>query len=95
MGGNYAVAVNFEANLPNLLPEATKTDVGLFLDFGNVWGADYDDSIDDSNKIRSSTGAAMKLDVSIRTNEFCFLNNITKHSTDETESFNLQLGTTF
>jgi outer membrane protein assembly factor BamA len=30
----------------------------VFLDFGNVWGVDYDDSIDDSNKIRSSTGVA-------------------------------------
>ena len=27
-----------------------------FLDFGNVWGVDYDESIDESNKIRSSTG---------------------------------------
>ena len=32
------------------------TDVGLFLDFGNVWGVDYDSSIDESSKIRSSTG---------------------------------------
>ena len=31
-------------------------DVSLFLDFGNVWGVDYDDSIDESNKVRSSTG---------------------------------------
>ena len=58
IGGNYASAVNFEANLPNLLPESTKTDVGMFLDFGNVWGVDYDSNIDDSNKIRSSAGVA-------------------------------------
>ena len=56
MGGNYAAAVNLETNLPNLLPEDTNTDVSLFLDFGNVWGVDYDDTIDDSNKIRSSAG---------------------------------------
>ena len=43
-------------NLPKLLPDSSNLDVGLFLDFGNVWGVDYDDSIDDSNKIRSSTG---------------------------------------
>ena len=41
IGGNYAAALNFEANLPNLLPEVTNTDLGLFLDFGNVWGVDY------------------------------------------------------
>ena len=63
IGGNYAAAVNFEANLPNALPKDTNADVSMFLDFGNVWGVDYDSSIDDSNKIRSSTGIASKLDV--------------------------------
>ena len=95
VGGNYALAVNFEANLPNLLPEATKTDVGLFLDFGNVWGVDYDDSVDDSNKIRSSTGAAVSWMSPLGPMSFVFSTNLTKHSTDETESFNFQLGTTF
>ena len=95
VGGNYALAVNFEANLPNLLPEATKTDVGLFLDFGNVWGVDYDDSIDDSNKLRSSTGAAVSWMSPLGPMSFVFSTNLTKHSTDETESFNFQLGTTF
>ena len=42
IGGNYAAALNLEANLPNLLPETTKTDISVFLDFGNVWGVDYD-----------------------------------------------------
>ena len=37
IGGNYVTALNFEGSLPNLLPESTKTDVSLFLDFGNVW----------------------------------------------------------
>ena len=56
VGGNYAAAVNLEMNLPKLLPDSTNLDVGLFLDFGNVWGVDYDDTIDESNKLRSSTG---------------------------------------
>ena len=58
MGGNYAAALNLEANLPNFLPEDTKTDVSVFLDFGNVWGVDYDSSLNDSNEIRSSGIAA-------------------------------------
>ena len=33
----------------------------LFLDAGNVWGVDYSDDIDDSNKIRSSTGVALEI----------------------------------
>ena len=56
IGGNYAAALNFEANLLKILPEDTNTDLSLFLDFANVWGVDYDSSLDDSNKIRSSTG---------------------------------------
>ena len=58
IGGNYAAALNFESKLPNFLPEDTNTDVSLFLDFGNVWGVDYDSSIDESNKIRSSAGVS-------------------------------------
>ena len=50
IGGNYAAALNFEANLPNFLPETSNTDVALFLDFGNVWGVDYDSSLEVSKK---------------------------------------------
>ena len=77
------------------LPENTNTDVSLFLDFGNVWGVDYDSTIDDSNKIRSSTGVASKLDITNRTNDICFSQNLSKADTDKTESFNFNLGTTF
>ncbi len=95
VGGNTAASINFEASLPNFLPESTKTDVGLFLDFGNVWGVDYDDGLDDSNKIRSSTGAAANWLSPIGPMSFVFSKNITKASTDKTESFNFNLGTTF
>ena len=54
IGGNYAAALNLEANLPNLLPEDSRTEVGLFLDVGNVWGVDYNDAIDSSNELRLS-----------------------------------------
>ena len=59
VGGNYAASLNLEANLPNLLPENTNADIGGFLDFGSVWGVDYDSSIDDSNELRSSAGLAL------------------------------------
>ena len=95
IGGNYAAAVNFEASLPNLLPEAYKTDVGFFLDFGNVWGVDYDSSIDESNKIRSSTGVAASWLSPIGPLSFVFSTNLSKADTDKTESFNFNLGTTF
>ena len=95
VGGNYAAAINFEASLPNLLPESTNTDVGLFLDAGNVWGVDYDTSIDSSNKIRSSTGVAASWISPLGPMTFILSTNISKAATDETESFNFNLGTTF
>ena len=95
VGGNYAAALNFEASLPKILPESTNTDVALFLDFGNVWGVDYDDTIDESRKIRSSTGAAANWLSPVGPMSFVFSTNLSKASTDTTESFNFNLGTTF
>ena len=95
IGGNYAAAINLEANLPNFLPEDSKTDVSLFLDFGNVWGVDYDNSIDESSKIRSSTGIAANWNSPIGPMSFVFSSALQKTSTDKTESFNFNLGTTF
>ena len=95
VGGNFASAINFEANLPNILPEDTNTDVSVFLDFGNVWGVDYDSSIDDSNKLRSSTGLALNWSSPLGPMTFILSQDLTKADTDETESFNFNLGTTF
>ena len=95
IGGNYSAALNFEANLPNLLPEDTNTDINLFLDFGNVWGVDYDSSLDDSNKIRSSTGVQAQWNSPIGPMSFTFSKNISKADTDKTQSFNFNIGTTF
>ena len=95
VGGNYATALNLEANLPNFLPESTNTDISFFLDAGNVWGVDYDDSIDDSNQIRSSTGLAASWLSPLGPMTFIFASNISKASTDKTEFFNFNLGTSF
>ena len=95
IGGNYAMASNFELSLPNLLPESTKTDVGLFLDIGNLWKVDYDNSLDDSNKIRSSTGVTTSFLSPVGPMSFVFSKNISKAATDSVETFNFRLGTTF
>ena len=63
VGGNYASALNFEAQLPNLLPEATQTDVAAFVDLGNLWSVDYDSSAGSSSKIRSSVGVTTPLTI--------------------------------
>ena len=95
IGGNYAVASNFEISLPNLLPESTKTDVGLFLDFGNVWEVDYNKKVDNSSKIRSSFGATTSWLSPAGPMTFIFSQNLSKAQTDVTEAFNFRLGTTF
>ncbi len=95
VGGNYATALNFEANFPKILPDSSGADIGLFLDFGNVWGVDYDGTIDDSNKIRSSTGLAINWQSPLGPMSFVLSNNLSKADSDETESFNFNLGTTF
>ena len=95
IGGNYAAAINIEMNLPNLLPDSTNFDIGVFLDAGNVWGVDYDKTIDESNKLRSSSGIIANYSSPIGPMSFVFSQNISKASTDQTESFNFQLGTTF
>ena len=95
IGGNYAITSNFELSLPNLLPESTKTDIGVFLDLGNVWEVDYDKTIDSSNKIRSTAGAQANWTSPLGPMSFVLAQNITKAKTDITESFKFRLGTTF
>ena len=95
VGGNYAVATNFEMSLPNLLPESTKTDVGLFLDFGNLFEADYDSSIDDSSALRASTGITTQWLSPVGPMSFVLAQNGSKASTDQTERYSFRLGTSF
>jgi len=95
VGGNYATALNFEAALPNLLPESTQTDVAIFMDMGNLWGVDYDSSINNSNGIRSSVGVSSNVYTPIGPLSFVFALPMTKESTDTTQTFKFQIGTSF
>ena len=95
VGGNYVSALNFEAMLPNLLPNSTNADVSLFLDFANVWGVDYSDVLDDSDKIRSSTGIFTNWLSPIGPLSFTLSTHLSKKSTDQTQGFKFNLGTTF
>ena len=95
IGGNYITAFTSEAQLPNLLPEAYKTDISVFFDAGNVWSVDYSSSIDDSNKIRSSVGIAANVFTTIGPLSFTFAQDLSRATNDTTESFNFRLGTSF
>ena len=52
-------------------------------------------SIDKSNKIRSATGIIASWISPLGPMTFTLSQNLSKNSTDETQSFNFQLGTTF
>ena len=95
VGGNYAASINFDTTLPMILPSFESIDFKYFIDVGNVWGVDYNDSIDDSNKIRSSTGLAVDWFTPIGPLNFSIAQDISKASTDKTEGFQFNLGTTF
>ena len=55
IGGNYVGALNLSTSLPGILTTIENIDFSYFIDFANVWGVDYNSSLDDSFKIRSAT----------------------------------------
>ena len=95
IGGNHITTLNLSATLPNIVQGLDNLDVGVFFDAANVWGVDYDSSIDDKSTIRSSTGVALNLMTPIGPLSFSFANALTKASSDTTETFRFNLGTQF
>ena len=67
----------------------------LFFDAANVWGVDYDSSINDSNKIRSSVGFGVDWFTVVGPLTFSLTEVITKDDHDIEENFRFNLGTTF
>ena len=95
IGGNYVSSINFAATIPQLLPSFQTFDFSYFIDAGNVWGVDYDSSLDESSTIRSSTGLSVDVITPIGPMNFAFSKPLTKASSDKTESFRFNIGTTF
>ena len=95
VGGNYVVTFNTSSTIPYVLQTQENMDLKVFFDAGNVWGVDYSDSLADSNSIRTSTGFALEILTPIGPLSFSYAEAISKASSDKTESFKFQLGTTF
>ena len=95
IGGNYVSTLNLSTNLPTILSTVENIDFSYFIDIANVWGVDYDSSIDDANAIRSSTGIGLDLLTPIGPLSFSLTHPISKKSTDKTETFRFNLGTQF
>ncbi len=94
IGGNYFASMNFSSSLPQILPNAQNIDVISFIDMANLWGVD-DNSLNDGSEIRSSVGVAIDWYTVVGPLSFSFAAPITKSSTDKTETFRFNLGTTF
>ena len=95
VGGNHVTTLNLSATLPNIVEGLDNLDVGIFFDAANVWGVDYNSSLDDKSTIRTSTGVAFNLLTPIGPLSFSFANPLTKASSDKTETVRFRLGTQF
>jgi len=95
IGGNYAMSLNFNTTLPMLLPNFENVDFKYFFDIANLWGVDYSDTVDNSSNIRSSTGISVDWFTPVGPLNFSLSQNLSKASTDVTEKFQFNLGTTF
>jgi len=95
IGGNFVSSLNVSTTLPQILSNLQTVDFLLFFDAANIWGVDYDSTLDDSNKIRSSIGLGVDWFTPIGPLNFSFAQELSKHKDDKTESFRFNLGTTF
>ncbi len=94
IGGNYATALNINSTIPNIFFESEDVDFNLFIDAANVWEVDYNSSLD-SNKVRSSIGIAINWFSAIGPLSFSYAVPLSEASTDKTENFRFQIGTSF
>ena len=94
VGGNYLAALNAASDLP-IFESLETIDFSIFYDAANVWGVDYNSDLNDSSALRSSVGLGVDWYTPIGPLSFSFTQPITKKSTDKTETFRFNLGTTF
>ena len=95
IGGNFVTSFNLQSTIPKLFDNSQNLDAIIFFDAANVWGVDYDSSIDDGNKIRSSIGIGVDWLTVVGPLSFSLTEVITKNENDVEESFRFNLGTTF
>ena len=94
IGGNYYAILNFTSTLPQVFPNAQNVDFVTFLDLANLWGVD-DKTLDDGSELRSSIGIGVEWFTPVGPLSFSLAAPISKSSSDKTETFRFNLGTTF
>ena len=95
VGGNYSASLNFNATLPMLFPSFENIDFKYFLDIANLWGVDYSDAVKENDTIRSTTGLGINWFTPVGPLNFTLSQSLSKASSDVTENFQFNLGTTF
>ncbi len=95
IGGNNLATLSLKSTFPNPIPENLRATTFLFLDMGNVWGADYSSLISDSSKLRASTGIALDLISPVGPLSFTYSIPLSKVSTDKEQNFLFNIGSSF
>jgi len=95
IGGNFVSTINFSSNLPLILEDSEEVDLSIFVDAANIWGVDYDSSIDDNSGFRSSVGLSVDWWTPIGPLNFSLAHPINEQSSDITETFRFNIGTSF
>ena len=95
IGGNYGYALNFSSTIPQILEQSQNVDFVVFIDAANLWGVDYDNTLDDNGSIRSSLGLGLDWYSPIGPLNFSIAYPITKEDGDKEETFRFNIGTTF
>ena len=94
IGGNYVSSINATTTIPKILENVQSVDIVMFADAANIWGVDYDSSLD-KNGIRSSVGVGLDWLTPVGPLTFSFAHPITKEPTDIEETFRFNIGTSF
>ena len=94
IGGNYYAILNITSTLPQIFPNAQNVDFLTFIDVANLWGVD-DETLDDGSELRSTVGLGVEWFTPVGPLSFSLSAPISKSSTDKTETFRFNLGTTF
>ncbi len=95
IGGNYVGALNISTTVPQVFENLQEVDILMFFDAANVWGVDYNSTLEEDDKIRSSIGIGVDWFTPIGPLNFSFAEPLSKGSNDITETFRFNLGTTF
>ena len=94
VGGNYSIYGSVSSTFPNPLPDKWNAKSIFFIDSGNVWGVDYNSSLD-SDKIRSSTGVSLEWVSPLGPLSFTLAETISSAPGDLEESFSFKIGSSF